>query len=804
MAGIGLTIKKMDFRRLIVICCIVILPWGAAAKDPAGGPVKPLQADPAADLYLVAQMAYQEAVETKDPALKKATYSAAVGQFSRFLQFHPDHAKALEAWYYSAVCYQKLGKDDAARRCLNAVVEDGKNGRLAGAAANQLARYHYGRKEWAKAGPYYAVAARASEDPAIRRVALYQRALCFQKLGETAATMKVLEEVLADPESPYRSQAEGALAHYYKKNKRPKEALVLFERLAKSPKPETRAEATLQAALLARDLGQTTLAESYFEKILTTPGLDEWRGEAQLVLMSSASKSKDHKRVVTLFEKGDFKLKKDQQVTRILLVIQAHKALGLEEESMALYRQLEQLSPRSKTGFEAAYLLLSRSYNAGQKEFGGRAEQFLNRYGEEHADDARIHNARLMLAETRFQAKAYAKAAESYAGIDLDRIDPENHAGIRYRLATARLEAGDAAGAIAAFTGFLKHHSDDPRAPSILAKRADARLGAGQTDEALRDFESLITSTTDLNLLEYAWAEKAMIHKEAGQLAEFIECHRHLLADIPKRAASRQAASHFWIGWGLFRLNEFAEGLPHFRQARDGAPEELGRESTLHLALSYCTLQQAAELEPELERLIRDYPKAKVPRYVFAWLGVKLSQEQKDYDKAWRFLPRAVTPDAPADTKTLVWRAHARAALQTGHFRDAIPSLTIMLKRDESPYQRAESHYFLGRANFGLNDLEAARTAAEEALLLKPQGELNALIRLLLGDIALAEDDAAGAAKYYVLVAELYSSSPEIEKSALRRAAAALGDLGTPAALKEAKRYRERLKILDQAAQTTP
>jgi tetratricopeptide (TPR) repeat protein len=804
VVGVGLTNKKMDFHRLIVILCAALLPWGAAAQDPAGEAAKPLKADPAADLYLVAQLAYQEAVETKDPALKKATYLAAVGQFSRFLQFHPDHAKALDAWYYSAVCYQKRGQDDAARRCLNAVVEDGKDGRLAGAAANQLARYHYGRKDWTKAASYYAVAARASEDPAIRRLSVYQRALCFQKLGETAATMKVLEEVLADPDSPYRARAEGALAHYYKKNGREKEALVLFERLAKSSKPETRAEATLQAALLARDLKQTALAESYFEKILTTPGLDEWRGEAQLVLMSSANKSKDHQRVVTLFKQGDFKLKKDQQVARILLVIQAHKALGQEEESFALYRQLERLSPQSKTGFEAAYLLLSRSYNTGQKNFVVQAKQFLERYGKTHPDDARIHNARLMLAETHFQAKAHAKAAETYASIDLGKIDPENHAGIRYRLATARLEAGDAAGAIAAFTGFLKNHPDDPRTPSILAKRADAHLGAGQTNEALRDFETLITTTTDPRLLEYAWAEKAMIHKEAKQLAEFIECHRHLLADIPKRDASRQAASHFWIGWGLFRLNEFAEGIPHFLQARDGAPEELGRESTLHLALSYCTLQQAADLEPELERLIRDYPKAKVPRYVFAWLGVKLSQEQKNYDKAWRFLPRAVTPDEPVETKTLVWRAHARTALETGHFRDAIPSLTIMLERDESPYQRAESYYFLGRANFGLNDLEAARTAAEEALLLKPQGELNAWIRLLLGDIALAENDAASAAKYYVLVAELYSSSPEIEKSALRRAAAALGDLGSPEALKDAKRYRERLKILDQAAQAKP
>ena len=796
----------MKRHHLITILAAFLLPLGAFGQGPAVPPdAAKLKADPAADLFMAAQIAYQEAVDAKDPKMKQANFAAAVQQFSRFLQFHHDHPNAVRAWFYSASCYQKLGQQDAAWRCLNAVVEDGRKGPLVGDAAYNLANHYYDDKEPARAEPFYAIAAREHKDAAARQFALFRRALCFQKLDKLDETMVVLEAVASDPASPYKERAEVVLAYHYKDTNRLKEALALFEKLATSPDAKTKADATLQAALVSRDLDDTSGAEAWFEKILTTPGLDQWRGEAQLALMSSASINKNHQRVIALYNRGKFKLTRDQQASRVRLAIQALEALGRRDDTTALYRELEGLDPGGKTAFEAAFILLARSYGEGEKGFVRASREFLKRYGGDHPDAPETHNARLMLAESLFQAKDYRAASAEYQNLDFKHIKPENHLGVRYRLATACLEAGDLPGAIIATNDFLANHADDKRVSNILAKRADAFLANGETDKALADFEKLLLSAPDPVLREYAWAAKAGIHKDRQDYDQLIECHRHLLAEFPDRLAAHQAGSHFWIGWAHFHQGQFAEGIPHFRKARQGDTGTLGLDATRHLALSHYSLQQQEELTAELDLIISDYPRTKVPRNVFAWLGVKLALD-KNYEKAWRYLTRAVTPKNPDDTKTVVWRSHAQAALETGNFREAIPSFEIVLERDQNAFLKAESLYHLARCHYGLNDLDKARTCAEEALAFKPQGKLNGQIRLVLGDVSLAENDAKTAAQDYVVVVELFANDPEVLKDALRRAAAALGDLGDPQSLKDAQRYRERLKAIQarEAAENAP
>ncbi|MDA0767554.1 MAG: tetratricopeptide repeat protein [Verrucomicrobia bacterium] len=791
----------MPIRFLLPLCLAALLAGSAVSQEPA----KPLQADPAADQFLVAQLAYQEAMETADPKLQKANFDAALLQFSRFLRFHPEHPDAVQAWYYSAVCYQKTNQQESARRCLNAVVEDGKTGPLVGSAAYQLATHHYDSKTYVTAEPLFALASTESDNVATRQLALYRRALCFQKLDKPKETIAILEQVLADPESPFHDRAESALAFYYKQNDRPDDALALFEKLATGKDPKTKADATLQAALIARDLGKSDLARTYFEKILVTPGLDQWKGEAQLSLISEASLAGNHARVLELDKLGRFKLSKDQEVRRILLLIRSHEALGQKEATVPLYQELERLSPGSKTGFEASYVLLTRQYGAGARDFAKQATEFLDRYAKDQANDGRTHNVRLMLAETLYKAEDYKAAAQTYAAIDLKHLDPENLVGVRYRLANALLESGQLKEALAAIEAFLAHHATDKRVPTLLAKRADANAAAGNREAALRDYESLIANNSDPALTEYAWAQKASLHKDADEFEAFLDCHRHLAADFPNRSAENKTASEFWTGWALFRLNKLEECIPHLEKARLADPKLLGRESTIHLALAHYSLQNLPALEAELDRLLADDSLDKVGRNVFGWVGVKIASEEEDYRRAWKYLPHAVDLAKPTETKTLVWRAYAKAAVENGEFPSAIPALAILLERDENDFLKAESHYLTARSLFGLNDLQKAHTAAEDALGLKPQGRLNADIRLLLGDIALGENDPSTAAKYYVVVAELYSDNdPSVAVAALRRAAAALEDLGTPAALADAKRYRERLKTLESPPSPPP
>jgi tetratricopeptide (TPR) repeat protein len=180
---------------------------------------------------------------------------------------------------------------------------------------------------------------------------------------------------------------------------------------------------------------------------------------------------------------------------------------------------------------------------------------------------------------------------------------------------------------------------------------------------------------------------------------------------------------------------------------------------------------------------------------IFAWLGRSLELEQ-NYVEAWRYLKHAITPEQPAETKVAVWRAAGRSALEAAAYEDALRPLEIVLQVEDNEFRKAETNYFLARAHFELKDPERARESAEACLGFKPQGDLNAQARLLLGDISMSQGDPNTAAKHYVPVIEFYGKNPEIMERALRRAVNALELKGDEESLKAANRYRESLENL--------
>ena len=135
---------------------------------------------------------------------------------------------------------------------------------------------------------------------------------------------------------------------------------------------------------------------------------------------------------------------------------------------------------------------------------------------------------------------------------------------------------------------------------------------------------------------------------------------------------------------------------------------------------------------------------------------------------------------------------------------EALRPLEIVLQVEENDYRKAETNFLLARAHFKLKDPERARKASEACLAFKPQGDLNAKARLLLGDIAMSQGNPNTAAQHYVVVAEFYGKEPEILERALRRAINALELKGGEESLKSAKRYRQRLdQLKNQAANTS-
>ena len=804
------------FPALIPAGLVVILAitgeCRSQSETPPGEPTlppekQPLRVDPSKDLFELALQSYREAAEAAQPQRQNDAYRAAARQFERFHLKFKEHPDTLKAIYYGAICHQKLGNEEDYLAGLDAVLSLRRIGALAGAAAYQRALEHYKSAEYAEAAPLFLLAASETDEANYRHRALYNRALCLEKM-EDKDIGAALKAILADVGSPYQPQAERALAHHCLKMGRDDEALAHFVRLAGSDDRKTRADAILQCAQIARKLEKRDFSRKYFEEILVTPELEQWHGESQLALMSEASLEERHKDVIAYYERGDYPLQEEPRGRRLQIAATSYAALGEEKKSTALLRKLASISPDNLTALEASYLVLSREYRAQGKGPLSQLTAFLRRFETTHADDPRIHNARLMLAESYHEGEQYALAVATYQAIDPTHIASQNHPGLLYRMADAQLNAGNREAALISFNRFIRNHPDHPQMNNAIVNRAEIYLENADTASAHQEFDRLISQAAKDSTQEYAWAQKAFLYKETidspgdeedrlRSLKAFARCHTRLLADFPARDGSKQAASHFWLGWALYRLDQFTGCLEPFQQARKAEGGSLHRSSTLHLALAYYHLQRKDDLQQELDVLLRDYKDEKIPRPVFAWLGKALHEEQ-DYGEAWKYLRRAITPDEPSETKLSVWRAAARSAVEAGDHSAALRPLDIVLQVEDNDYRKAETHFLMGRAHLALENREQARNATEACLALKPQGDLNPRARLQLGEIAMAYGDPDTAVQYFVPVVELYSKDPEMAATALGHAISALLLKDTPESLKIAQRYRAKLEELQK------
>jgi Tfp pilus assembly protein PilF len=82
----------------------------------------------------------------------------------------------------------------------------------------------------------------------------------------------------------------------------------LFEEVVAAPHvAKVRAEAALNAALTATKLGKNDLADRYLTLILRTPGMEDFRADAQTALMANHFEKKEYDDVIRVFRSSSAK-----------------------------------------------------------------------------------------------------------------------------------------------------------------------------------------------------------------------------------------------------------------------------------------------------------------------------------------------------------------------------------------------------------------------------------------------------------------------------------------------------------------
>lgn len=756
--------------------------------DPAGSIRIGPTADPAA--LLAAQLAVADGFyDRKQPG-------GAVLEYEKFLIMAPKSAEGRErALYRLGDSQRQMGSIPAAEATYLRVISEYPQGAFASSASYRLGELREAHGNYPNAADNFALAAKGASDPSVRLAALYRQALCLEKSGKQAEADTLFLSVVNQPvtpqpqgtkgtgisENPYRTAILVHLASNATAAGNKEQALGYYGQVLAGPTTgesgELLAEAALKSALLQSELGKPEEARKLFEKVSASKDAGYWRSVASLGVLRLAAQSGDDDAVLRNAEvalSGDSENRPEIELLRA----NALRRKGQNGRALEAYDTIMRNYPRSAAASQAPFQRLIALHAARNPALLAEIDSYLLT-ASDPADRAR---AELLRAEETLRSGKYLEAARLYHGIRTEELPSSAKTDILYKEAWALLQGGNQADGMTTLSRFLEAYPDDERAPAALAQQGMLKQQQNDFEGALADFTQLPRRYPKAPERELALQQKALILGQLQRNPEMVESFRQLLADYPKSAAAPQA--HYWIGWAALEEKDYEKALPELTAARAGDPKQFGERAGLRILLCNYYLRNAPQAALEAAAL----KPSMIPPEVGLWLGQK-SLEAGEHAKAERFLAPLVKEGLPGASDPGIQGMLASALTAQGKYREAQAPAAVCMKLARDPSSRAKALLVAADIQRSMKNLKDASSMAEEAMLLQPEGPINAEARILSGDILAAKQDYGAAAKAYMTVALLNDEETLVRKS-LNRAADAYRRAGN---LPEAQKTLEEL-----------
>ncbi|MES2995258.1 MAG: tetratricopeptide repeat protein [Verrucomicrobiota bacterium] len=777
-------------KRAIALLFVSVLPLGAQPEAAPANP--PLQVDAAADFFARARNVYDSAQAATDREAKRGLYDRSAELFTQYVGAYPNHSNTEMAWWYLGNSHYQTGRAHEAKRAFNMLINRYGDGKWAAAASYTLAADAYNKSDFATAAPLFDRYAARADKPAERARGNYLAGVSYQAISRDAQAIAAFQRVENDPAAgSSRDQAIVALGHYSLKSGKLQDALARFQQVAEneSVDPKVRGEAALHGSLTATKLGNTKLAGTMLDLILRTPGMEEFRPNAETSLMANLFAAKQYNKVVEIFKSGGAQGTGEEATARTMIAARSYMRLKQADQALTLFREVEKLAPpQSDTAFKAAYYRLLCFYQIEGKHVPEQVDAFLQLYRKSRGDDPRTQTALLMKAESLFSAGETAEAAKVFTQINAAALSAKNRPGLYYQRGWCLAEAGDNPGAIRSLTEFISASPDDPRVPTALAKRAKAYTATGENDKAIADFDKLAKTANESELVSFAWLESARLRRSTGDIPDMIVRYKGLLKNVKSLDDAFAAEANYWIGWGHVKQNTAGGSVSYLEKARQLRPKTFGKHAGILLALGYFAAQAPEPLADEIELAIKEDYVDEIPDQTLQWSGMQSFNARK-FEAAAACLTEIATPDDPRSTPKEVWRYLAKSLLETGKNEKALKAADHVLAVEDSPAWKANALLDRGLALAALNRNADARKSVDEAIDLHPQDRTNTRLRLLSGDLFGTTGDQRKAAGEYLIVVKFHDDR-EFRPLALSKLADTFDQLGDKA---EAEKYRAKL-----------
>lgn len=726
----------------------------------------------------------------------RRSYDLSAQQYRLYLTTYPRGHYTMLATYRLAESYLHLGMVEEAEATYRRLIEVFKTGDYVANSAYRLGSIAYNRRDFASAARFFGIAAAQSKQEAIRHSSIYYRGRSLSEQNQIKAAYAEYEKL-----SKYRtnndfwSRALVQMGRIDEQLNRPKQALAHYLRVAEEEADprfqEYTAEALIKSSRMLKDAGEPERAVAGFEKVLQLRGekVAPWLAVARYGLIESYHQAGQWQQVVATYNAtSSVELSEDQRPRLWLLVGDAQSKLKQYRRALDFFLLIDQYHPTAPENVEAGYRILVCLNELRDPGMPATAERVIARIKQINPKSEQLDLCYFILAEFYFTRQIYANAAAAYREVRADKL-PENLRGaMLFRRGWACEAAGDYAGAIAALSPFIEAYPQDPNVPQALAKRGLAYKATEAYKNAQDDFDRILREFEDSPVAELAYEQSALLKGQRKDPAGMIATFEEMLRKFPHTRAAAEA--WFWIGSGHFELKDYEKAIPALQKALEIDEKTYEKEANLRILVSYYYLQDVKNLTRMVEQERRKpEPETRVPREVYQYLGLKYF-EAGNMPEADKYLTFASTPDRPQDTDYRIWFTLSEARLANGHFEGAVQAADFYLRKaDLPPPQQAKGLLNKARALYGLQKYAEAAPVINEALRLQPEARVQGNLRILNGDIALAQGDPAEAAQRYVVPSQMFDDE-EIAPLALWKLVQALEMAGNTV---KAKEYREDL-----------
>lgn len=741
------------------LLCLAAAPL-AAQTEGYNPPVNPsLVSDQANDFFLRAKNVYDSAQAATDINNRRDLFSRASELFTEYLGSFPNHPNAEMAWWYLGNSHYQSGNPQEAKRAFGTLINRFGSGKWAAAASYTLAADAYNKGDFATAAPLFERYAAHAEKSGERARGNYLAGVSYQSVNRIPQAVAVFQQIVNDPQGGlFRDQANVALAHFSVKEGKLQDGLARFRLVADnaSTQAKVRGEACLHAALTATKLGDAETASRYLDIILRTPGMDDFRPEAQTALMANLFAKKDYQNVIKTYLASPAKAEGEAEAARLMLAARSYMRLKQPAQALGLFRDVEKLvKPEGDIAFQAAYYRLLCFYQIEGRHVPDQVDAFLQLYRKSRSEDSRIHTALLMKAESLFTSGDATKAAKVFTEINAAALSAKNRPGLYYQRGWCLAEAGDNQGAIDSLTEFIKTSPDDPRVPTALAKRAKAYAATAETAKALADFDRLAKSQNSPDLVSYAWLESARMRRTEGNIGDMTARYQGLLKVLKPADRDLAAEANYWIGWGMVKQNDAKDSVSYLEKARELKPETFAKHAGILLAIGYFAAQEPEPLAKEIDHAFKEGYADEIPDQTLQWSAMQSFNARK-FVSAARSLDQIATYEDPHSTPKEVWRYLAKSCIEAGKPEKALQAVNNLIVAEDDPGWKADALLDRARALAALKRDAEARKSVDEGLELRPQNRTKTHLILLSGDLYAAAGDFKKAAADYTIVVNFH------------------------------------------------